>query len=335
MNLPKTMRAIICEAPGPASVLVEHELPLPATELGHVLIKVLGFGLNRGEMLSRLGQGHMALPQILGIECLGVVAAYNDAEPSQALPIGTRIFTCMGGLGRIIPGSQAEYTCVSIDNIREVPQTDLSVSQLAALPQMLQTTWGALTAGVGIQQGDTLLIRGASSSIGLCAIQLARQLGASHIAATTRSKDRIPLLKDAGADEVFVDDGNIAAQLQDRVGFHKVMELIGTPTLRDSICCAMQKGTVCVVGNQSGGPWIMEGFSPFFLGLPNRVRLCAYGGGAEDLQALPLGDLVKSVERGEIKVPVEVFGFDEIQKAYRTMEERGGSVKMVVVLAES
>ncbi|KAH6880804.1 putative zinc-binding oxidoreductase [Thelonectria olida] len=332
MSLPKTMRAVICEREGPPSTLVEHRIPLPTPQLGQVLIKVLGFGLNRGEMLSRLGQGHIAFPQILGIECFGIIAGCHVSETTQPVPIGTRVFTCMGGLGRFMPGSYAEYTCVAIENIREVPPTSLSVAQLSALPEMLQATWGALTAGLDVQPGDTVLIRGATSSIGLCAIQLARKLGASHVAATTRSSDRIQLLKHAGADEVFVDNGNISDSLKGRGGFHRVVELVGTSALRDSILCATQKGTVCCVGNQSGGPWTMEGFSPFFLGLPNRVRLCAYGGGIEDLHSVPLEDLLKDVEAGRLKVPINVFRLDEIQEAHRMMEKGGGGAKMVVVL---
>lgn len=274
----------------------------------------------------------MALPQILGLECYGIVTGYHEAETAQSLPIGTKIFTCMGGLGRTMPGSYAEYTCPAIENIREVPLTSLSAAQLSALPEMLQVTWGALKEGLDVQPGDTILIRGATSSIGLCAIQLAHKLGASHVAATTRNSDRTALLKDAGADEVLIDNGAISNSLSGRDRFQKVMELVGTSTLRDSLLCATPKGTVCCVGNQSGGPWTMEGFSPFFLGIPNRVRLCAYGGGADDLHAVPLGELLKNVEDGKVKVPVKSYRLEEIQEVHGEMEMGGGGAKMVVVM---
>ncbi|VUC32822.1 unnamed protein product [Clonostachys rosea] len=324
MSPPETMKAIICEAPGSPSTLVEHQVPVPSPAIGQALIKVLGFGLNRG--------GHMALPQILGIECYGTIAGYNEAENGQRLPVGAHVFTCMGGLGREIPGSYAEYTCASIGNLREVPTTSLTVAQLSALPEMLQATWGALTAGLDVQPGDRVLVRGATSSIGLCAVQLARKLGATLVAATTRNAGRKELLLEVGADKVIIDDGKISQSLQYEEKFDRIMEMIGTPTINDSILCAREKGTVCVVGNQSGGSWILENFSPFFIGLPNRVRLCAYGGGPQDLHAVPLEALIKDIEQGKLRVDVKVFGLDGVQEAHGIMEGGGGGTKMVVVL---
>ncbi|CAH0058618.1 unnamed protein product [Clonostachys solani] len=338
MSSPETMKAIVCEAPGSPSTLVEHQVTVPSPAIGQALIKILGFGLNRGGKQSTLYnvyllcQGHMALPQILGIECYGTIAGYNEAETAQRPPVGSRVFTCMGGLGREIPGSYAEYTCASIGNLREVPTTTLTVAQLSALPEMLQATWGALTTGLDVQPGDRVLIRGATSSIGLCAIQLARKLGATYVAATTRNAGRKELLSQVGADKVIIDDGKISQSLQLDEKFDRVMELIGTPTINDSIVCARDKGTVCVVGNQSGGSWILENFSPFFIGLPNRVRLCAYGGGPQDLHTVPLEELIKDVEQGKLRLSIKVFGLDRIQEAHGFMEAGGGGSKMVVVL---
>lgn len=182
----------------------------------------------------------------------------------------------MGGLGREIPGSYAEYTCVDTGNIRAIPSTSLPVSVLASLPEMMQTTWGSLVSGLDLQPGESLLVRGATSSIGLCALQLAaRTLGAGRIAGTTRNAAREQMLRDCGADEVFVDHGEIANQVAQSPGgrFDKVLELNGATTLRDSLRCATTKGTVCMTGIQ-GGSWELDQFYPI-VDLPNRVRLCA------------------------------------------------------------
>ncbi|KAI1205594.1 putative zinc-binding oxidoreductase [Annulohypoxylon truncatum] len=337
-TLPKTMRAVICTATGPVSVMEIRDVPLPTPQPGQVLIKVLGFGINRAEMFTR--QGHspgVEFPRIIGIECIGVVAGYPAAETVESKSarhaVGTRVATCMGGLGRQIPGSYAEYTCVSEANVRPIPATDLSVGTLAALPEMLQTTWGSLVAGLDLRPGESLLIRGATSSIGLCALQLARKIGAARIGATSRSTEREELLRQNGADEFFVDGGEIAKDVarSARGGFDKILELTGTTTLRDSVKCAVSKGTVCMTGIQ-GGEWEMEKFSPMG-DLPNRVRLCAYGGGPDDFMALPWEELIREVEAGKVKIPVREFKLEDIREVHKILESGGGGAKMVVVVS--
>lgn len=241
----------------------------------------------------------------------------------------------MGGLGRQLQGSYAEYTCVSEVNVRPIPSTNLPIRILASLPEMLQTTWGSLIQGLDFQPGQSLLIRGGTSSIGICAIQMARRMGATRVAATTRTKDREQLLRDHGADEVFIDNGQVADQvLQSRHGgFSKVLELVGTTTLRDSLKCVVSKGTVCMTGIQ-GGSWELEKFSPFE-DLPNRVRLVVYSGGPDDFMMMPWEALVMDVEAGKINIPLKEFGLEQIQTVHEILESGDGGVKMVVTLDEA
>ncbi|KAI8299032.1 hypothetical protein K4K61_011012 [Colletotrichum sp. SAR11_59] len=283
-------------------------------------------------------QGHspgVQFPRIIGIECIGTIAAHHASAPgTSGLPIGTRVATCMGGLGREIPGSYAEYVCVPAENVRSFPQTSLPIATLASLPEMFQTTWGALVKGLDFKRGESLLIRGATSSIGICAIQMARYLGASRIGGTTRSEARSSMLKDHGADEVYVDGGSIEADVSASSGgkFDKILELVGTTTLRDSARCAVEMGTVCMAGIQ-GGEWELTQFSPFEF-LPNRVRLSVYSGGPDDFRACPWDELTQAVEDGKIKVPVQAFRLDEIQKVHEILESGGGGAKLVVVISE-
>ncbi|ETS85051.1 hypothetical protein PFICI_03076 [Pestalotiopsis fici W106-1] len=336
----QTMRAVVCDKTGPVNVLHLRDIPIPSPGEGQVLLQVLGFGINRAEMYTR--QGHspgVTFPRILGIECIGTVVAYHDTASQRTIkyPLGTRVATCMGGLGRQIPGSYAQYTCVAEANMRPIPPTNLPISVLAALPEMLQTTWGSLVQGLDLKAGQSLLIRGATSSIGLCAIQLARRLGASRIAATTRSLDREQMLRDAGADEVLIDDGKIADQILMSSGskgpFNVVLELVGATTVRDSLKCVVPKGTVCVSGMQSG-EWIVDDLD-LFMDLPNRARLCVYGGGPEDFMMMPFEALIRDVEAGRVKIPVKTFQLDEIQKVHEILEAGGGGAKMAVVVDEA
>lgn len=334
--IPKSMRAIVCATPGPISVLQIQSQPVPNPQAGQVLIQILGFGINRAEMFTR--QGHspgIQFPRVIGIECVGRVAAYGpSAKAKQQFTVGQRVATCMGGLGREIPGSYQEYTCVLEENLRAIPDTrNLSIGQIAGLPEMFQTTWGALTQGLDVQKGESVLVRGATSSIGLCALQFLKvKLGAGRLGATTRNAQREVMLREAGADEVFVDDGSIADQVANsKLGkFDKCLELVGTTTLLDSAACLNAKGTVCMTGIQ-GGEWELRNFSP--MAIPNRVRLCGYGGGPDDFRAMPWEDLVKDVDEGRIRIPVKEFNMEDIQQIHRDMERGGGGAKMVVVVA--
>lgn len=118
------MRAIVCAEPGPVSVLQIKNVPVPSPAAGQVLVRILGFGINRAEMYTR--QGHspgLTFPLVLGIECVGRVAAHGPAAPGTPPPrfaAGERVATCMGGLGRETPGSYQEYCCVAEGNLRAV-----------------------------------------------------------------------------------------------------------------------------------------------------------------------------------------------------------------------
>ncbi len=286
-------------------------------------------------MYTRQGHSPITFPRILGIECVGIVAGYPPSDTLQPFSIGARVATCMGGLGREIPGSYAEYVCVEQKNVRSIPETkSLSIAELASLPEMLQTTWGCLTAGLDLRAGESVLIRGSTSSIGLCAIQLARKLGATRIAGTTRNSAREQMLRNGGADEVYVDEGELASTVgaSSNGPFDKILELVGTSTLKDSLKCVRSGGTVCMAGIQ-GGEWELRSFTPF-TDLPNRARLCAYGGGPDDFHAMPWEELVKDADEGHFRVPIKAFKLEQIQEVHEILESGGGGSKMVVVVAE-
>lgn len=286
--------------------------------------------LNDIEMFTR--QGHsptVKFPRIVGIEFVGRVAGYPEGE-EPSLPIGTFVGTCMNGLGRGMPGSYAEYACQSREYVIPFPDVGLDIATVAALPEMLQTTYGSLTQALDLQAGESLLIRGATGSIGLAAIQLGKFLGASRIGATSRSAGREELLRNGGADEVYIDDGDVAKLIPREKQFDKVLELIGTKTLKDSILCLKPKGTVCMTGIQ-GGEWTFNDFSPI-TDLPGRRRLTSYGGDEHDFLITPWDQLIPAVKEGKVRIPVRQFKLDDVQEIHTILESGGGGQKMVVVI---
>src|SRR3954465_12122882 len=201
-----TMRAVVLDGPGPPEALRIRELPVPEPRAGWVLIHVKAFGLNRSELHTRLGlaQG-VTFPRVLGIEATGVVAA----APGGELEEGEQVAAMMGGMGRTFDGGYAEFTSVPATQV--IPfRSELEWATLGAIPEMLQTAHGSLTAGLDAQGGQTLLIRGGTSSIGMAAAILAKDRGLT-VLSTTRQPERAAALKAIGVDHVLIDDADAAA----------------------------------------------------------------------------------------------------------------------------
>jgi len=300
----------------------------PVPIVGQVLIQVRAFGLNRSEMFTRQGhsQPDVKFPRVLGIEAVGEV----EEAPGGEFRRGDVVGTCMGGMGRKFDGGYAEYTCVPSDQV-QVVKTKISWEQLGALPEMMQTVWGSLFESLQLQKDDTLLIRGGTTSIGLAAAALAKDMCAS-VAATTRKPERTAMLKENGAAEVFIDNGSIADDVKARhpEGFSKILELVGVTTLADSLNCAKAQGIVCVTGIV-GGKWILESFDPHII--PTSVYLTTYAGfGAQRFKAMPLDQIAQRVVDGTLKIPIKTFTIDEIVEAHRAMEDNTAGGKIVVLV---
>ncbi|GAA0246043.1 hypothetical protein GCM10009539_34260 [Cryptosporangium japonicum] len=159
-----------------------REVPVPDVRPGWSLVRVDGAGLNRSELRTRPGHSpSVVFPRLLGIECVGVVAASTD----PALPEGTTVAAVMGGMGRDFDGGYAEYALV-LNRLLMPVVTDLPPLLLAALPETYLTAQGALDT---LGRPERLLVRGGSSSVGTAATAIASASGI-EVAATTRRPDK-------------------------------------------------------------------------------------------------------------------------------------------------
>jgi NADPH:quinone reductase-like Zn-dependent oxidoreductase len=318
------MRAVLLSEPGPITNLRLTELPVPAARPGWVRIAVRAFGLNRSELHTRLGlaQG-VTFPRVPGIECVGIVDAATDSD----LTPGQQVVAMMGGMGRVFDGGYAEYTLVPRSCV--IPFVSaLPWKVLGAIPETLQTAYGSLTVGLDLRAGQTLLIRGGTSATGLAAAAIAQDLGAV-VLSTTRRPDRADALRSHGIDHVLVDNGLIAGEARALFpsGVDAALELVGTPTLPDTLAAVRVHGTACFTGMLSN-EWIVKDFYPISY-LPNGVRLTAYGGEANDLPASVLQTyLDKPLDLGK----PTVYSLDQIQQAHDDMEHNRTIGKLVVLL---
>jgi NADPH:quinone reductase-like Zn-dependent oxidoreductase len=324
------MKAIRVHRPGGPEVLEIEELPRPEPRAGWVRIRVRAFGLNRSEMYTR--QGHspsVQFPRVLGIECVGVV---DDAGGTD-LSIGQTVAALMGEMGRAYDGGYAEYTLVPCDRVLPL-HTDLTWDVLAALPETYLTAWGSLVEAMQLEVGQTLLIRGATSSVGMAAVSLAKGMG-MRVLATTRDPAKADALRQNGVDDVVIDTGRIAEDVKQRVagGVDALLELIGPVTLLDSLRAVRRRGIVCHTG-LLGNVWIMERFEPLE-DIPSTVKLTTYGSSTTSAErsTAALQEIVDGVAAGRYRANIEKrFRFDEIVAAHRFMEANRGSGKLVVVV---
>ena len=324
----KTMRAIVITKYGEPDVLREERLPIPEASPGTVVVRVKAFGLNHAEAFFRRGVwGDVA--KVTGIECAGEVH-----EPGASdLRRGQRVFALMGGMGRSIAGSYAEYVAVPRGHV--VPfESAMEWTDLAAIPESYATAWTFLRHNLELAPGHVLVVRGGTSALGQAAIQLARDLEA-RVLATTRSREKAGILEALGA-EALIDRPDLSTEVRRRVpeGVDGVLEIVGTSTLLDSFKMVRYRGRVAMAGFLGGfAPLSLDPMTQMPGGMQFSFFASAFTFGEPDLplSLIPFGDFVARAERGVYRTaPAHVFDFEQIVEAHRLMESGAARGKIVV-----
>ena len=325
----ETMRAIILKGFGGLDSLVYAEIPKPLPKDGEVVIQVKGFGINHAEIHMRRGEWAEAA-EVSGIECVGIV----DSCPGGEFPVGAKVAALMGGLGRTINGSYAEYTRVRAANVTIV-ESDLPWSQLAALPETYATSWTCLFRNLKLTAGQTLVIRGATSALGQAALKMAVAIGANVIA-TARSQERFPMLEQLGAVRVELERPDLAAHIAESKQIDAVLDLVGNSTILDSLDMLRRDGTACLAG-WLGGLAPIGDFNPLAR-MPSGVSFSffaspVFGNPGFEVSDIPLGDIAEQIADGKLDAkPARVFSFDQIREAHRVAESGEAGGKIVVVM---
>ncbi|KAF7332347.1 GroES-like protein [Mycena kentingensis (nom. inval.)] len=312
LQLPVTMRAIVVSEFGDidTSLKMHSSVPAPESVPGHAIIRIKAFGVNHAEMHMRRGEWAESMP-IIGIECVGVVvssAARPNEDEGVAIAPGTPVATLMGGLGRTINGSYAEYTSARLENIVPLPRElveSLGWARLAALPETYATAWTCLFRNLDLRAGERLLIRGASSAFGRAAVALAAQKGAI-VSGTVRSPGRIEEFHALGLQNVFIEEGDtLTTRLHTtkHSKFDKILDLVGNSTVLGSLGLVRRDGRVCLAG-WLGGLDSVE-FNPLLHKMASGVHLSffasfAFGEEGFQLRDVPLADIAQLAAEGKL-----------------------------------
>ena len=171
------MKAIVVDKCCKAEDLRVSEIPVPEIKPGWVLVKVHAAGLNHSEALLRMFEAdndYINTPIVPGIECVGEIANASDSQFQK----GDKVIALMGGMGRSFNGSYAEYALLPESHVFKV-DTNLDWISLAAVPETYFTAYGSLFECLYLTAEDTLLVRGAPSTVGQAANKLAKPVGAT------------------------------------------------------------------------------------------------------------------------------------------------------------
>ena len=320
------MKAVVLEKTCKPEDLNVSEVEMPEVKPDWVLVKVLGFGINRAEVILRdyeADEDYISLPVIPGIECVGEIV---DASNTQFVK-GDKIAALMGGMGRSFDGSYAEYALLPSKNVFKISDSvfeKLSLEEIIAVPETYFTSYGSIKS-LNLKNDDSILIRGATSALGLTTMQLAKALGC-RIIATSRDESRFDKLYKNGADECMVDDGNLSGKLK----CDKILELIGPKTLEDSMKC-LNNGGICCVTGVLGGVEYMDEFDPIKI-IPNNTFLTSFFSNYPTQEIMD--EIFEFVIKHNIKPEIaKVFtSLDEIGEAHKLMESNKAQGKIIFKL---
>jgi NADPH:quinone reductase-like Zn-dependent oxidoreductase len=322
------MRAIVLEKFGGPDSLVYRDIPEPEPKVGYVVIQIKAFGINHAEMHMRRGEWAEAAP-VIGIECVGLVKSCPGGE----FPVGAKVAALMGGLGRTINGSYAEYTRASVANVAVI-ESDLAWAELAAIPETYATAWTCLFRNLDVQSGQLLVIRGATSSFGQAALKMVANAGV-RVIATTRNRERFSLLQKLGAERCEVERRDLSKHIAEAKRIDAVLDLVGNSVALDSLAMLRRGGRSCLAG-WLGGLDPIPNFNPL-LQMPSGVYLTFFGSFVFGTPGFPLSDvplqrIAADAAAGRLDVkPARIFRFDEIREAHRVMESNEARGKLVVV----
>jgi NADPH:quinone reductase-like Zn-dependent oxidoreductase len=319
------MRAIILNGTCEANMMKVSRIALPAVKPGWVLVKAKAFGLNHAELVLRqyeVDASYIKKPIVPGIECVGVIEDPSDSRFKK----GEKVVALMGGMGRSFNGSYAEYVLLPQSHVFAV-STTLDWINMAAVPETFFTAYGSLFECLQLEKDDTLLVHGATSALGLAAIQLAKTKGCIVIG-TSRKSERLDFLRSVGADYALIDNESLNDKILEiflnRIS--KILELVGPTAIPKTSKLLKKHGIICSTGQLGGN---LKGGFDVIKNIPNGVYLSSFYSNypTQDI----MDNIFKMIDEHHI-IPIigNVMTLDEIGIAHELMERNQANGKIVI-----
>jgi NADPH2:quinone reductase len=326
------MKAIEITAFGAPDVLRVGERPAPVAGTGELLIRVAASGVNRPDVLQRTGNYPVppGASDVPGLEVAGVIESGDAAAMAQAgLRVGDRVCALIAG------GGYAELCVAPVGQCLPAPK-GLSDVEAASLPETFFTVWSNVFERGRLQKGETLLVQGGSSGIGVTAIQMAKALGATVIV-TAGSADKCAACLALGADHAInyrdADFAEESKKLTGGAGVNVILDMVAGSYVAREINCLAEDGRLVIIAVQGGVK------SEINAGLVLRRRLTVTG---STLRARPVAfktAIAKAlrqhvwplIENGSIKPVIHsTFAAQEASRAHALMESNQHVGKIVL-----
>lgn len=326
-----SMRAAWYNGAGDTSVIEIRDVALPEPGPHEIRVRVHAAGLNRADLLQRLG--HYPAPpgwpsQIPGLEYAGTVELRGPG--TSRWQTGDRVMGLVGG------GAHAEAVVVREEEVMPIPRA-LSYTDAAAIPEAFLTAWDALVHRAHVSLGDRVLIHAVGSGVGSAAVQLARMLGA-HTIGTSRTASKLDRLMELGLDEAIdTSSGTFLKELSEPV--NAIIDCLGGAVLKENLSALLSRGRLVLIGHLLGARGDLD------LNLVLRQRLEIIGtvmrsrGQAERAtlvrefvqEVLPSFAISSAGEGAKLRPVVDtVLPMGELARAHRMMEENSTFGKVVL-----
>jgi NADPH:quinone reductase len=327
--VPESMRAIAVR-PGKsdAGALSVSSAPVPELHRGEILIRVQAAGVNRADLLQR--QGLYPPPpgasEILGLEVAGNVAAV--ARGVKRWKVGDAVTALLPG------GGYAEYVAVDARHALPIPR-GMDFVHAAALPETTFTVWTNVFEGGRLRKGETLLVHGANSGIGVTAIQMAKAAGA-RVFATARGEGKARRARSLGADlAIDASSGDWAGAIEAAGGANVVLDMVGVDYFQRNLQVLAYDGRLVQIASVSGRVAQLDLYDVM------RKRLTVTGSGLRNRSANEKARLAREVEkkvwpwirRGKLRPLVDKrFPLERAPEAHQRLETGSQFGKVILTV---